>query len=178
MCILHTLAAYHSCRACIACTLLLEHHPSAYRGSGSDVDGMSHAILGNGIVDACIYAYCICITFLVAIVACSVRYQMHQLPGITLGLPGMYHMHVYHVHSLIASFVHYREVIRRGIWALLEDWGLAARAGRKLVAQATLELSSCIHSQFHSSHFIPFFDFRQILPLFFPFSQRSQHYQQ
>ena len=47
MCILHTLAAYHSCRACIACTLLLEHHPSAHRGSGSGVDWISHAILGN-----------------------------------------------------------------------------------------------------------------------------------
>ena len=47
MCILHTLAAYHSCRACIACTLLLEHHPLVHRGSGSDVDGVSHAILGN-----------------------------------------------------------------------------------------------------------------------------------
>ena len=47
MCILHTLAAYHSCRACIACTLLLEHHPSVHRSSGSDVDWVSHAILGN-----------------------------------------------------------------------------------------------------------------------------------
>ena len=47
MCILHTLAAYRSRRACIACTLLLEHHPSVHRGSGSDVDWVSHAILGN-----------------------------------------------------------------------------------------------------------------------------------
>ena len=56
----------------------------------------------------------------------------------------MYHMHVYLAHTLIASFVHYREVSVRGIWALLRDQGLAARAGRKLVEQATLELSSCI----------------------------------
>ena len=47
MYILPTLAAYHSCRACITCTLLLEHHPSVHRGSGSDVDWVSHAILGN-----------------------------------------------------------------------------------------------------------------------------------
>ena len=49
-------------------------------------------------------------------------------------IAGMYHMHVYRVLSLIASFVHYREVYSSGIWALLEDLGLAARAGRKLVA--------------------------------------------
>ena len=100
--------------------------------------------IGKQDVHACMYAYCICITFVVALVACSVSYQSHQLPGITLRLPGMYPTHVYLAHTLIASFVHYREVSVRGIWALLEDRGLAARAGRKLVAQATLELSSCI----------------------------------
>ena len=53
-------------------------------------------------------------------------------------------MHVYFAHPLIASFVHYREVYCGVFGHYWKDQGLAARAGGKLVAQATLELSSLI----------------------------------
>ena len=77
MCILHTLAAYHSCIACIVCTLLLEHHPLVHGGYGSDVDWVSHTILGNEMYMHVYMCIAFVFTFLVAIVACSVRYQMH-----------------------------------------------------------------------------------------------------
>ena len=113
--------------------------------------------IGRRDVNANIYAYCICITFLVALVVCSVRYQLHQLPGITLGLPGMYHMHVYLVHPLIASFVHYREVYSSGYL------GTVGRLGTR--SQSWENASGIGHPRAIQPHSfsIPFIPFYSIL---------------